>query len=520
MSLLKSPSSPNQTLTLKLLLLPLFQLLTSTQSSSTTFPHHQINLHHPSSFLSLRITPPILPPLNFTTAQSSIEHNYHSHWSCFGDTMQIDGWRATTCHLKNACYDMKQQEFVVFNTNNNNNTPKKGSSKINSPPPDVSLGVFNYKWFTRYDPIFRIKFKVIETPNGLLPDHYRLPEKELWIPHLPFAPSNIGHLIWDDYLAWFNVAWNILPSSKDEYALRPLWLNPNDPPWATCDWIREHEGPGHNLATGFSNRCLNNNRKWLNTILGVGNTVQPEAKIGPGKRIGPQSNQWLLHEDLSKSNYVCFPELVLGLGTMSNQGTGLHGWNIDDTVPTCSGRGPLFWEFRQHMMKMMNAPDVSIPTNELLIFFSSHSSDRIFVSWDTHMALIKKITPELEHLVEQIVGRKINIVVECKVLSALTPAQQASLAARSAIYVTVAGGGALTAQFLSRGAGLIIYHENQEQIHDGFVDWKIWNFLTSWIRSNWFLNKIAYDLTVFEKVLREEVLLCARFWVPIIGNEE
>jgi hypothetical protein len=350
-----------------------------------------------------------------------------------------------------------------------------------------------------------------------LPAHYRLPEKELWVPHLPFAPSNIGHLIWDDYLSWFNAAWNVLPSSQDEYAIRPLWLNPNDPPWATCDWIREHEGPGHSLSAGFSGRCLNNNKKWLGTMLGPGNVVQPEAKIGLGARIGPKSSAWLGDRSLPDSPLICFPELVLGLGTLSNQGTGLHGWNVDDTVPTCGGRGPLFWEFRTHMMRAMGAPDVGKDVNEMLIFFSDHSSDRIFVSWDTHMQLVEKLRPELERAVERITGRKITIVVERRVLATLTPAQQASLAAKSAIFVTVAGGGALTAQFLSRGAALIIYHENQEQIHDGFVDWKIWNFLTSWIRSNWFLHKMSYDLVAFEKVLREEILLCARFWVPIVG---
>lgn len=131
------------------------------------------------------------------------------------------------------------------------------------------------------------------------------PKQELWTPFLPLAPANIGHLIWDDYLPWYMLA----RAAEDLYGngavqLRPLWVNiATNPPWATCDWIRQHEGPGHSLPAGYSDRCLKNNKKWLPLVLGPNQTSLLET------------SKWREKEEL-----VCFRSSAHGMTSFSNQG--------------------------------------------------------------------------------------------------------------------------------------------------------------------------------------------------------
>jgi len=64
---------------------------------------------------------------------------------------------------------------------------------------------------------------------------------------------------------------------------------------------------------------------------------------------------------------------------MSNQGTGLHGWNPSDMLPPAAGRGPVIWDFRGIMMKNAGVEDLAPGSlDEIKVFFAEKASNRIY----------------------------------------------------------------------------------------------------------------------------------------------
>ena len=332
---------------------------------------------------------------------------------------------------------------------------------------------------------------------------------ELWIPFLPFCPANIGHLMWDDYLTIYFLSWAASPvlfsdannnASSTSFSLRPFWYNPpNDPPWATCDWIRLHEGPGHGLKTGYSDRCMKNNERWLPLLIGDGNHVLPETS-----KFTPKVND---------SELICFPKAAYGLTSFANQASGHHGWNPQDPIAPAFGRAPLLFEFTRHMMRRIGTSDVpNRSLNEIVIFFSSQSSHRISIGFGPHAKAVTDEIPNIEKAVARLVGHdRLKVVVKHEVLYKMPAVDQVKLASTACVYVTGAGGGAFTAQFLPRGSSIILYHQSTgEHIHRGRVDWKVFNAAT-WMRSTYLDVDESKDTEKLKRLIVDEVMKCVSF---------
>ena len=84
-------------------------------------------------------------------------------------------------------------------------------------------------------------------------------------------------------------------------------------------------------------------------------------------------------------------------------------------------------------------------------------------------------------------------IVDIKVvrMSSLSLSEQVTLAASCSVYVTAAGGGALTAMFAPAGASLVFYYDDQgRNWRDGrpydpaMLDWDIFNSAT-YVHTNW-----------------------------------
>ena len=80
-----------------------------------------------------------------------------------------------------------------------------------------------------------------------------------------------------------------------------------------------------------------------------------------------------------------------------------------------------------------------------------------------------------------------QVDVESHVLSSLSARDQAAIAAKSNILVSVCGGGVATATFLPRGSSLILFYEESEEPsrHRERLDWDLLNhayFSTHWIK--------------------------------------
>lgn len=126
----------------------------------------------------------------FTTG--ALRSNEYSTSHCFSNSLQTDGWRTTACYVKNLCFDTTTKEFLFYSSSN-------ASSDEIIPP--IAIGTFNFKWGKQYDKTVKFQPRIIHAP---IPPHRAMASRdELWIPHLPLCGANIGHLIWDDYLAWY-----------------------------------------------------------------------------------------------------------------------------------------------------------------------------------------------------------------------------------------------------------------------------------------------------------------------------
>ena len=331
-------------------------------------------------------------------------------------------------------------------------------------------------------------------------ERFEASANELWIPFLPFCPANIGHLVWDDYLTLYMLSWAAKPFIEGEFSLRPFWYNPpENPPWATCDWIRLHEGPGHSLPSGYSNRCLKNNKKWLPQLNGEGNEVIPETtKFAPKQANG---------------KLICFPHGGYGITPFANQASGHHGWSPNDPIAPSFGRAPMMFQFTRLMMKRMHVEDWHPRTlNEIIVFFSSRSSDRISIDFGRNARAMNEKLPEIQRVVNQVVGHdRLKVVVKHEVLADLSGVDQMKLASSACVYVTAAGGGAFTAQFLPKGSSIILYHHaSGEHLHKGRVDWKVFN-AASWMRSTYLDHTEAGNIEKLTAMISQEILNCVFF---------
>lgn len=411
------------------------------------------------------------------TARYSFAH-------CFsGNEQPKDGWRTASCLVRNLCFNTTSKEFLFF-TN---------SSSQHHLPAFTSQGTFNYKWSNEYDDT--VKFRPRAVVGAIPPTAKFTPEHEVWLPYLPLAPTNIGHLVWDDYLAWFllaKAAQVVLPEIR---TMRPLWVNPargKRAPWATCDWIRLHQGPGHTLPAEYATRCLKNNHKWLPFVL------------GPGQHQVLETNAWDREDEL-----VCFANAALGMTPFANQGSGHHGWNPGDGVPPAFGRAPLLFEFTRHMMRLAGVATPVEPGKEIVVLFSSKSSDRIKLDFSPVVRELERTRGGLDSLLAR---QGYRLVVRHQVMYELSPKQQMELSSRTCVYLTAAGGGAFTAQFLPKGSALLLFQDSAaEHLHQGNVDWKVFNS-ASWLRTQFLHHRVATGNVsrVLELVARE-VAKCVAF---------
>ncbi|KAH9259821.1 hypothetical protein BASA81_002247 [Batrachochytrium salamandrivorans] len=407
----------------------------------------------------------------------------YSFAHCFsGNEQPKDGWRTTSCLVRNLCFNTTSKEFLFFTNSSRHHLPAF-----------TSQGTFNYKWAHQYDDTVKFQPKAV-VGGGIPPAAKFTPAHELWLPYLPLAPTNIGHLVWDDYLAWFlltKAAQVVVPEIS---TMRPLWVNPppgKRAPWATCDWVRLHEGPGHTLPAGYSSRCLKNNQKWLPFIL------------GPEQHQVLETNQW------SEDELVCFSNAGLGMTSFANQGSGHHGWNPGDGAPPAFGRAPLLFEFTRHMMKLAGVNTTMKPTKEVVVLFSSKSSDRIKLDFSPAVRELERTRSKLDLLLAR---QGYKLVVHHQIMYELSPKQQMELSSKTCVYLTAAGGGAFTAQFLPKGSALLLFQDNAaEHLHQGNVDWKVFNS-ASWLRTQFLHHHVASgNVTRVVELIAREVEKCATF---------
>jgi len=164
-----------------------------------------------------------------------------------------------------------------------------------------------------------------------------------------------------------------------------------------------------------------------------------------------------------------------------------HGWEESDyNIVHNHGRGGLLYEFRNFMVDNMglsiHAPVSKLPNGRdrpHRIVFSQKSSDIYIRSLDfeRQLDLVKESFP--------------NEQIENYTLKSLTLQEQVDIASQASIFVSLCGGGAVTAMFLPRGSSVILYYGedsgsegNKLTGKPALLDWDLFNSM-SHLRVHW-----------------------------------
>ena len=344
------------------------------------------------------------------------------------------------------------------------------TSTLMSQNTEVSLGGINAKWGSGKD---RLKwFPRIISPSS---DEYRgrgyyaLSDDIVLIPHHQLNGMNPGHLVWDDFLPIFNLLRMFYdPANKQ----RPLLIRSAlDPPlWATCDtmeWRKEV--------------CAKVVPKFL-PLMGIS-----------GETYFTTGESFLnVTHGLQKSDLICGANGAAGMGALTDHGpTKLHGWQKDDYDEIFNhGRGPLLLEFRNYMLQNIGIPWETPMVNKdekFRITFATNSSRFRVTDFQTHVDALNQsvLSDEIE--------------IHRYKMSDLSLKDQVSIASNSAIYITAAGGGAVTGMFLPEGASLIVFYavdggriRNKPTGLPALLDFDILNNL-SYIQVHWIPMPTEFD---------------------------
>jgi len=186
-------------------------------------------------------------------------------------------------------------------------------------------------------------------------------------------------------------------------------------------------------------------------------------------------------DSVVKSKYVCSPTGAAGLGMTTDHGADKHGWAPSDFAQSHNkNRAASLYAFRNYMLTnigVSTAP-LKIVGGKFRIVFSINSSTngaRMMGNFDRRIKLLSKR-----------LGEKYDLIIITKTMRYLSLIEQAELMSTAAIFVTVCGGGAVSATFLPKGAALFIFFQEEEGERGtpARLDWDYFNHL-GYIRTHW-----------------------------------
>lgn len=400
---------------------------------------------------------------------------FHSNAHCIGNNFQENAWKFQSCHFQNLCFDTKQEEFVLFTSQeqmdlelalgHENLTHFSPASSMNT---TVSIGSLNPKWgqehlLLRWYPELRPVDDELKKRG-----YYMLQTDKVLLPFHSMAGFNPGHLVWDDFLAIYKLLTSFDLLEKEMVIIR---YDLSLPMWASCQ--RQWK------------RCQPILKKFLPLI---------------GTELAKTSTQNstllnVLHrgDDALKSKYVCSPNGAAGMGLLSDHGFKLHGWQPSDYEYAFNvGQGGTIYQFRNWMMTNIGIEPNNNVGKEIYkapyrILFSegssSHRNRR--VSFKQHSQLL-----------QDRLGKKYELDVRIVKLSSMSLKEQIELTTGTSIFITVCGGGAVTAMFLPKGASLLAYFNEMDGDKEtpARLDWDLLNNM-GYIRVHWLPRPTSGRLT-------------------------
>jgi hypothetical protein len=367
----------------------------------------------------------------FPVYYQDFKEGFHSNAHCIGENFGADAWKFRSCHFQNLCFDTEDKKFVLFTSPEQRQLEEALShadmnhfwpaSSMNT---TVSVGGMNPKWnkehkLLEWYPTLR-HVEDLKSQGG----YYMLQTDKVLIPWHSLAGFNPGHLVWDDFLPLYTLLSAFDLVEKDLVLIRyDLTLAM----WASCQrkW----------------DRCRPILKKFLPLL---------------GTQVDMTSTQNDTALEITtkekKSKYVCAPNGAAGLGMLTDHGTKLHGWVKKDYEYSQNiGRGGPMYQFRNWMVDHLiseNRKEKKISNPPYRIIISNASSQRPgrVINFHKHADLLKKR-----------LGSKYDLDIREVQLAKLSMVEQVELASEASVFITMCGGGAVTAMFLPKGASLLVY---------------------------------------------------------------
>ena len=439
----------------------------------------QLSLLLPSSFQ----TTTTVGTFHGAPVQLVRNQRLQSHLHCVGDNYQPDAWKQRSCRFSNLCFNLTSHDFVLFaGPRESYQSQVLGSEPLRHvstllQPLNVSLGGLNRKWgeagmerlrwFPRIVPSISVAYT-----------YYALPDDTILFPFHSMNGANPGHLVWDDFLPMY--ALQTMFQLVDHYRLLPLRYILHDGQrglWASCDVRAERTEECHKVLHKFERLMLKDDDYTIGT-------TQDDAALQLYDTLPPQSD------------LVCSKIGLAGIASVNDHGVQKsHGWEEEDYLTTHNhGRGGFLYDFRNHMLENLGVSTVPLsPKDPIRIVFSEGSSD------------IPNRNVNLTQQIEHVTQAFPNVSVERYVLKTLSIVEQVELAARTSIFISICGGGAVTGMFLPKGASVILYFNevggvknNKRTYQPALLDWDIFNAM-SHLRVHWLVRTtLLCCYTVFD----------------------
>jgi len=395
----------------------------------------------------------------FPIYHRDVVEGWHSNAHCIGDNFQPDAWKYRSCHFQNLCFDTEDRAFVLFTSPEQhkleesladaNLTHFSPASSMNT---TVSLGGINPKWnkevaaldwYPRLRPVEEIK------EHG----YYVLPSDKVLIPYHSMAGMNPGHLVWDDFLPLFTLLTAFQLIEKEMVLIR---YDMELAMWASCQRLWEKCRPILKKFYPLLNTKMNQTSTQNDTAFEI---------VGGGEK---------------KSKYVCAPNGAAGLGMLTDHGLKLHGWRPSDYEYAYNiGRGGSLFQFRNWMMDNIGVAhegrNIHKPPYRIIVSSGSSTQGNRRVSFHDHAVLL-----------QERLGKKYELDIREVKLAKMSLTEQVELVAGASIFITICGGGAITAMFMPKGATLLAFFNEKDANGEtpARLDWDLLNNI-GYLRVHW-----------------------------------
>jgi len=393
---------------------------------------------------------------------------------------------------------------------------------------DVSIGGINQKW--NEDGINRLRWfpKVVHVNRSEEITYYELPADSVLLPFHSLNGANPGHLVWDDFLPIYTLLSMFQIADRELILLRYVLKDAGEGGeqqrglWASCDVREEKREDCRKMMSKFAPLMAGSDARSLLTstedyelktsLGGPPETDLVCAKTGAagiGSLTGkaPTRAKHRMREDGTAVHlYVLLcaygTQILFSLLRCADHGTvKSHGWEESDYEVTHNhGRGGLLYEFRNFMVENLGLP--IHPANNQ--GFGGGGPHRIVFSQKSSDIYIRSL--DFERQLEIVRTSFPNERVENYTLKSLTLHEQVEIASQASIFVTLCGGGAVTAMFLPRGASVIVYYgedsgteNNKLTGKPALLDWDLFNSM-SHLRVHW-MPRNSRKKTVDERAL-------------------